>query len=100
MKPATSLCSWRSCEGTRRWINESPATAISTDTATTNRPDTMLITANLFSCLSERAERPRIMTSKHNSLTHLYSTRCVLSGSRPHFLDLALRTTQHTVDIE
>jgi UDP-N-acetylmuramyl pentapeptide synthase len=46
-------------------------TAISTDTATINRPDTTLITTNPYSYLSALGERTRIMTAKHDSLTSL-----------------------------
>src|SRR5215211_3746993 len=69
MKPATSLCCWRNCEGTMRWTNVSPTTAISTNTATTNRPGTILITENLSSYLPALTERTDIMTAKADRLT-------------------------------
>jgi hypothetical protein len=87
MKPATSLCSLRNRKGTRRWTNVSPVTAISTDTATNNRPDTILITTNPYSYLSALGERTRIMSAKHDSLTSRYSARMYRSRLLPNLLN-------------
>src|SRR5215216_28611 len=80
MKPATSLCCWRTGEGTMRWTNVSPTTAISTDTAITNRPGTILITANLSSYLPALTERTDMMSAKDDSLTHPAILGCFARG--------------------
>jgi hypothetical protein len=60
-----------------RWTNVSPTTAITTNAATTNRPGTILITANLSFYLPALTERTDIMTARADRLTHPAILGCI-----------------------